>query len=301
MSDERRERRQERLGVNSVAWSPDGRQLATGSGDYKARIWDKTAGELVHVLKGHRYFVSSVAWSPDGRQVATGCDDRKTRIWDATTGEVVRELDPYEGKWFRFCPVNSVAWSPDGRQVATGSQDGKTRIWDANTGEVVRELEFIRTAGCLSCALCPINSVAWSPDGRQVATGSSDSTARIWDATTGYLVRTLEIKMISCGCVHFINDVRSVAWSPDGRQLATGTMDKARIWDATTGEVVRELEFIRTACFCCHVVSHVKSVAWSPDGRQVATGSSDNTARIWDATTGEVVRELEEPERCCCW
>jgi len=244
--------------VTSVAWSPDGRRVATGSWDNTARIWDATTGEVVRALEGHQGYVESVAWSPDGRRVATGSWDNTARIWDATTGEVVRALEG-RGYW-----VNSVAWSPDGRRVAMGSWDKTARIWDATTGELVRALEG---HGGL------VLSVAWSPDGRRVATGSIDNTARIWDATTGELVRALE---------GHGGTVRSVAWSPDGTRVATGTDNNtARIWDATTGEVVRALEGRGY---------WVNSVAWSPDGRRVATGSGDYTARIWDATTGTVAR-----------
>jgi len=249
--------------VYSVAWSPDGRRVATGSWDNTARIWDATTGEVVRALEGHRSGVISVAWSPDGRRVATGSFDKTVRIWDPTTGELVRALVGH-----RYA-VKSVAWSPDGRRVATGSSDKTARIWDATTGKVVRALEGHGDG---------VWSVAWSPDGRRLVTGSCDRTARIWDATTGEVVCTLR---------GHGDGVWSVGWSPDGRRVATGSYDKtARIWDATTGEVVCALEGHGKGVF---------SVAWSPDvnGRRVATGSGDKTTWIWDATTGEVVRTLE--------
>jgi len=110
--------------VTSVAWSPDGRRVATGSWDNTARIWDATTGDVVRALEGHGGYVYSVAWSPDGRRVATGSTDRTARIWDATTGEVVHVLEGHED-W-----VRSVAWSPDGTRLATGSEDETARIWE---------------------------------------------------------------------------------------------------------------------------------------------------------------------------
>jgi len=192
--------------VTSVAWSSDGRRVATGSFDRTARIWDATTGGLVRTLAGHGGSVFSVAWSPDGRRVATGSNT--ARIWDATAGDVVHMLEGHGSCVYR------VAWSPDGRRVATGSRDKTARIWDATTGEVVRALEG--HGG-------PVWSVAWSPDGRRVATGSYDNTARIWDATTGEVIRALE---------GHGDWVRSVAWSPDGTRVATGSFDgTARIWE----------------------------------------------------------------------
>jgi serine/threonine protein kinase len=119
-------------------------------------------------------------------------------------------------------------------------------------------------------------AVAWSPDGQRLATASGDSTARVWDATTGTCLRTLQ------GHTH---RVIAVAWSPDGQRLATASWDNtARVWDATTGTCLRTLQG--------HTMG-VNAVAWSPDGQRLATASSDNTARVWDATTGTCLRTLQ--------
>jgi WD40 repeat protein len=232
--------------VNDVAWSPDGSMLATGSGDWTARVWDAESGRELRALEGHGFSVNAVAWSADGR-LATGSADGTARVWDAESGRLLRALEGHTN-W-----VMSVAWSADGR-LATGSDDGTARVWDAESGRLLRALEGHTDY---------VRSVAWSADGR-LATGSADGTARVWDAESGRLLRALE------GHTDY---VRSVAWSADGR-LATGSADgTARVWDAESGRELRAL--------AGHWGS-VNAVAWSADGR-LATGSDDGTARVWDA------------------
>ncbi|KFA81064.1 hypothetical protein S40288_09832 [Stachybotrys chartarum IBT 40288] len=121
--------------VYSVAFSGDGRQVVSGSGDKTVRIWDATTGECVRTLKGHSSWVTSVAFSGDGRQVVSGSYDKTVRIWDATTGACVCTLEGHSS-W-----VSSVAFSGDGHQVVSGSDDQTARIWDAATGACVRTLE----------------------------------------------------------------------------------------------------------------------------------------------------------------
>ena len=259
------------VGVTSVAWSPDGRQVATGSGDRTVRVWDAETGEERRCLRGHAGGVESVAWSPDGRQVASGSWDETVRVWDAETAEERRCLRGGHRNY-----VFSVAWSPDGRQVASGSVDRTARVWDAETGDELR---------CLRGHERVVRSVAWSPDGRQLASGSVDRTVRVWDVETGEERRCLR------GHEH---QVTSVAWSRDGGQVASGSRDKtARVWDAETGDELR--------CLRGHEIlrgheSWVRSMAWSPNGRQVASGSDDQTVRVWDVGTGEERRCLRGHE-----
>ena len=240
-------------GVWGVAWSPDGRRLASASNDRTARIWDADSGNELAVLRGHDDGVHGVAWSLDGRRLATVSGDRTVRMWVADSGGELAVLRGHDGG------VWGVAWSPDGRRLATGSRDRTVRIWDADSGSELAVLRGHEGS---------VQWVAWSPNGRRLATASHDRTVRIWDADSGSELAVLR---------GHDDWVQGVAWSPDGRQLATGSRDRtARIWDADGSEL---------AVLHGHD-DEIWGVAWSPDGRRLATASHDRTVRIWDADSG---------------
>ncbi|GAA0420692.1 hypothetical protein Acor_83280 [Acrocarpospora corrugata] len=249
--------------VFSVAYSPDGTRLATGSADGTVRIWDaRTAIQLGEPLIGHAGAVRSVVFSPDGTRLATGSDGSAVRIWDARTGTPIG--NPLIGHSKR---VSSVVFSLDGSRLASGSDDGTVRIWDARTGTPIGEPLTGHTSW--------VNSVAFSPDGTRLATGSADKTVRIWDARTG--------TPIGEPLTGHTGEVHSVALSPDGTRVASGGEDgKVRMWDARTGAPIsKPLDHTGV----------VWSVAFSPDGTRLASGSADDTVQIWDARTGTPVGE----------
>ena len=241
--------------VNSVAYSPDGRRLASGSGK-TVRIWDAETGAELAVLRGHEDDVTSVAYSPDGRRLASGSSDNTVRVWDVENGA---ELAILRGPG----SVLSVSYGPDGRRLASGSDDHSVRVWNVETGTELAVLRGHKKS---------VHSVAYSPDGRWLVSRSSDTTVRVWDAETGAELAILR------------GLVRTVAYSPGGRRLASGEEDDTvRVWDTETGA---ELAVLRGH------KGDVWSVAYSPDGRRLASRSDDKTVRVWDAETGECIEVI---------
>ncbi|MCB8779574.1 WD40 repeat domain-containing protein [Planktothrix agardhii] len=247
--------------VYSVSFSPDGKTLASGSGDNTIKLWDVTTGKEIHTLQGHSSVVSSVSFSPDGKTLASGSDDNTIKLWDVTTGKEIRTLQGHSSS------VWSVSFSPDGKTLASGSDDKTIKLWDIITGKEIHTLQGHSSS---------VSSVSFSPDGKTLASGSWDKTIKLWDITTGKEIRTLQ---------GHSSVVSSVSFSPDGKTLASGSDDNTiKLWDVTTGKEIRTLQGHSSV---------VSSVSFSPDGKTLASGSEDNTIKLWDVTTGKAIHTLQ--------
>ena len=275
--------------VNSAAFSPDGKLIASASDDNTIRIWDVNTGKELKILKGHIYCICSVEFSNNGKHIVSASYDGTVRIWDTETGKEVDFLSGFDCiRYATFChnerriilalcdgtirvldaktrlqtksiKGHSAALSPDGNRIVSASEDGTIQIWDAKSGKKLLVLEG-HTSG--------VNSVAFSHDGKRIVSTSRD--LRIWDSETG--VQQLILK----GSTPL--DYYSATFSPDGRSIVSTSSDYIiRVWDIETGMQLNLLE---------GHTDFVNSAVFSPNGKQIVSASGDKTVRIWDINNG---------------
>jgi WD40 repeat protein/tRNA A-37 threonylcarbamoyl transferase component Bud32 len=311
--------------VLGVAFSPDGSRLASVGEDKRMRIWEAETGREVLALRGHIDMAQCVAFSPDGRRLASCGRDATIRFWDATPlrGDEAQEALTFSQ---RAGEVWSLAISPDSRRIASAGQaspgrlDAPVKVWDATTGRV--SLEFTGHAGVVFClawhpggeriassgwnlertffaikvwdarsrreafalpSATPASAAAFSPDGRYLVAGvggGEHRTVRVWDARTGHEVAVLGAHD---------RDIRGLAFSRDGRHLASASADgTVKLWDATRlGEKQVARSPIRV-----RVGQVALKLAFSPDGRRLVAGGAENTVKIWDVPTGQELQTL---------
>ncbi|KAF9518438.1 hypothetical protein BS47DRAFT_1389076 [Hydnum rufescens UP504] len=246
--------------VYSVAFSPDGLQLASGSEEGMLCLWDAMSGECIATRLGHSGAVASLAFSPDGLQLASGSWDETLCLWDPMLGTCTVTLQGHSDG------ITSVAFSPDGSRLASGSYDHTVCLWDAILGMHIATLQDHSAS---------VSSVAFSPDGLQLVSGSYDHDLCLWDAMSGTHIKTLHSHS---------DEVNSVAFSPDGLHIASGSDDHTIcLWDAVLGVHIATLQGHS---------DFVRSLAFSPNGLWLASGSGDSTICLWDAMSGTHIATL---------
>ena len=240
--------------IQSARFSRDGKRIVTRSLDFTARVWDVQTGLPLSPSFKHTNLIDSAEFSPDGNRVVTASTDHTARVWDALTGQPLTAPLEHLGR------VALAFFSPDGKRVVTASVDHTARVWDAQTGQPLTGP--LRHVG-------NVQSARFSPDGSRVVTASLDHTARVWDAQTG---RPLTPPL------RHPQAVLSALFDPQGMRVATLAGTNARVWDVGTSRLESQPLIHDTA---------VAAAQFSPDGRQVLTVSAEDTARLWDARTGQ--------------
>ncbi|CAG8363197.1 unnamed protein product [Penicillium salamii] len=252
--------------VMAIAFSSDGKMLASASYDTTVRLWNAATGAHQQTLVGHRRSVRAVAFSPDSNMLASASSDNTIRLWNNTTGAIHRVIHGHTNS------IHSVAFSADGKILASASSDHTIRLWDAITGLPQKVFKGHDRW---------ITAVTFSSDGKILASASFDHTIRLWDARTGVLCHILD---------RHSKPVMGICFSPDGKKIASASEDTCvSVWDTTTGQLEHTLH---------GHTNLVKSVAFSPDGKKIASASYDKTIRLWDMQTAVTYQVLEEHRGC---
>jgi WD40 repeat protein/predicted Ser/Thr protein kinase len=252
--------------VNCLAWSHDSKYLASASDDGTVQTWEALTGKTLITFRGHSQEVSAVAWSPDDFYIASGGSDKIVRVWRAKTEKLIYIYSGHTDK------LHCIAWSPDGTKIASAGKDRKVHIWDP-TRELAKRsllssiLSLTRKIETLNVHNGQIFSVAWSPEGRRIASASGDRRVLVSDVQS-------HRQLLSMG-ENSTTIKNSVVWSPKGEHIAIGGNDRAvQIWNVNSQKL--------TFTYSGHT-GYVTTVSWSPDGTKIASAGSDRTLQVWQA------------------
>jgi len=246
--------------IQTLAFSPDGTTLASGSHVHTIRLWDLQTGQCLKTLRGHTGCIQALAFSPDGMTLASASHDHTIRLWSLQTGQCVQTLVGHGDR------VLFITFSPDGETLISGGADDTVRSWQLETGQCVRQIEIN-----LNWAL----AIALSPDGQTLATASDGKHVKFWQLQTGTCFQTLS----------YSSKVWAVSFSPNGQVLATASDDRTvKLWSVATGSCLQTLQ---------EHTQQVWLVSFSPDGQTLVSASDDGTVRLWQAVTGQGLRTLK--------
>jgi WD40 repeat protein len=278
--------------ATSVAWSPDGKRVASSSStDNDVHIWDPITGKTILVIDmpkgitGNKFDMAlHMQWTPDGKRLLTVTGDRYTLgsqdydllLWDAASGalisrvEIANQAEPESGELsvtdHNYSTGAAAEIAQHNGRLASLGGDNTALIWDA----AWQKPEVVLIGHTKS-----VNSIDWSPDETRLATSSLDGTAIIWDAQTGKAVYRLEGHQ---------GRVNLALWSPDGASLATAGEDGTlRIWNAADGALLRSIETN---------AGEVSSLAWAPNSVRIVSGHADGSLHIWETATGKLLETL---------
>jgi WD40 repeat protein len=243
--------------IYSLAFSPDGKLLATASFDNTIKLWDSQAGyKEVRTLTGHAGPVYCVAFHPDGKTLASSSTDQTIRIWNVADGKQVRELKGHGGI------VDSIAFSPDGKLLASGSADKTVRLWNPADGKEVKNLGAHGNS---------VYSVTFSPDGKLLASAGADALVKIWEVAGQKELKPLK---------GHDGPVTGAVFTPDNASvISIGLMDRClRIWSVSTGMETKKLG---------PTADDLYGIAWSRDGKMLATSGYGGNVIVWNLAEGK--------------
>ncbi len=257
-------------GIFTLAFSPDGEQLALGTNGNEIRLWNVKDSTVQLTCKGHTNWIGSVCFSPDGRLLASGSDDTTVRLWDRQSGRCLATLSGHTD-W-----IKSLCFSPDGRLLASASFDHTICLWHCDWE---RHIDIGQEPYVLTGHRDRVQSICFHPDGRLLASSSSDGTIRLWDVECA-LARN------QCSQVLFTQrNLGALCFSPDGSVLAAAITARIILWNWRTGQCLHQLPEHESwqAAICFH-----------PEGQLLASGSRDGTIRLWDWRTGQCLQILQK-------